>query len=184
MTIGVVYGGTAEERGASEKNARDIAAVLSERGYHALLFETGRDILQRLKSTGVDFVYVCVQGKGYGDGTFQEMLDNEGIPYTGSGAKSARLINDKILCKVYFDIFNIRTPEWDVLEKKNYDNGKYAYEEFGKAPNASPEKLLENLRKDIDKFVGTAPQFDDITMLGFRFYGDGTDDHAEDGGMV
>ncbi|MCR5421692.1 MAG: SpoIIE family protein phosphatase [Lachnospiraceae bacterium] len=33
------------------------------------------------------------------------------------------------------------------------------------------ENLLKNVRKDIDEFVGDAPQFDDITMLGIKYNG-------------
>ncbi len=33
------------------------------------------------------------------------------------------------------------------------------------------QELLPDLKKDIDLFVGKAPQFDDITMLGFEYYG-------------
>ena len=35
----------------------------------------------------------------------------------------------------------------------------------------SLQELLPDLKRDIDKFVGNAPQFDDITMLGFDYYG-------------
>ncbi len=38
-------------------------------------------------------------------------------------------------------------------------------------PDAEPEELLHNVRADIDAFVGDAPQFDDITMLGLHFMG-------------
>ena len=38
-------------------------------------------------------------------------------------------------------------------------------------PAASPEQLLKNVRHDIDAFVGNADQFDDITMLGFSYFG-------------
>jgi sigma-B regulation protein RsbU (phosphoserine phosphatase) len=31
--------------------------------------------------------------------------------------------------------------------------------------------MLKNVRKDIDTFVGSAPQFDDITMLGLHYSG-------------
>ncbi len=44
-------------------------------------------------------------------------------------------------------------------------------EALNKEPDAEPARLLENLRNSIDKFVGNAPQFDDITMLGFKFFG-------------
>ena len=38
-------------------------------------------------------------------------------------------------------------------------------------PSAPPKQLLSTLRKEIDTFVGDAPQFDDITMLGFHYIG-------------
>jgi|GEM_PF-1232609 len=40
-------------------------------------------------------------------------------------------------------------------------------------PEAAPEQLLRNVRAAIDAFVGDAPQFDDITMLGFSYFGCG-----------
>lgn len=36
---------------------------------------------------------------------------------------------------------------------------------------AEPEELLPAVKKEIDKFVGDAPQFDDITMLCFKYKG-------------
>ena len=38
-------------------------------------------------------------------------------------------------------------------------------------PAASPRDLLANVRGEIDSFVGDAAQFDDITMLCFRYFG-------------
>ena len=38
-------------------------------------------------------------------------------------------------------------------------------------PSASPEQLLRTVRQELDGFVGDAPQFDDITMLGLNFTG-------------
>jgi len=38
-------------------------------------------------------------------------------------------------------------------------------------PDADTETLLKHVRKEIDLFVDEAPQFDDITMLEFRYYG-------------
>ena len=42
---------------------------------------------------------------------------------------------------------------------------------LNKNPDASPQVMLETVRKGIDEFVGSAPQFDDITMLGFKYMG-------------
>ena len=47
-------------------------------------------------------------------------------------------------------------------------------------PNAAPIALLRTLRRDLNDFVGDAPQFDDITMLGFKYIGpDGTEPGEE-----
>ena len=40
-------------------------------------------------------------------------------------------------------------------------------------PDAAPRKSLSIVREAIDAFVGEAPQFDDITMLGIRYFGPG-----------
>ena len=39
--------------------------------------------------------------------------------------------------------------------------------------SAEPKELLASVREEIDTFVGAAPQFDDITMLGIHYYGPG-----------
>lgn len=37
--------------------------------------------------------------------------------------------------------------------------------------DASPERILENVKEDLDTFAGEAPQFDDITMLCMKYNG-------------
>jgi len=44
-------------------------------------------------------------------------------------------------------------------------------EALNENPNASPEDLVKNVQKYIDNFVGSAPQFDDITMLSLNYWG-------------
>ena len=45
---------------------------------------------------------------------------------------------------------------------------------LNQAPSASPGELLPFVRDRISAFVGDAPQFDDITMLGLRYIGSRT----------
>ena len=42
---------------------------------------------------------------------------------------------------------------------------------LNKNRGADPDELLNNVKASIDEFVGDAPQFDDITMLAFRYNG-------------
>ena len=44
-------------------------------------------------------------------------------------------------------------------------------ESLHKYGSDAPDTLLKNVRRDIDAFVGDAPQFDDLTMLAFQYFG-------------
>ncbi len=44
-------------------------------------------------------------------------------------------------------------------------------EALNRNPDAAPRELLANVKEGIDAFVRDAPQFDDITMLGFTYLG-------------
>ncbi len=63
-----------------------------------------------------------------------------------------------------------------VTEATNAGNVLFGEERLAEAlnrdPGAKPEELLKNVKEGIDAFVVAAPQFDDITMLGFTYYGD------------
>ena len=42
---------------------------------------------------------------------------------------------------------------------------------LNRKPEDAPQELLKTVQKEIDTFVGEAPQFDDITMLGLHYFG-------------
>ena len=56
-----------------------------------------------------------------------------------------------------------------VTEATNVNNELYGMDRLGailnKAKSGTPNEILPEVKKDIDEFVGEAPQFDDITML-------------------
>ena len=60
-----------------------------------------------------------------------------------------------------------------VPEATNLQNELFGEERMMEAlnrnPDADPETILRTVRQELDAFVAEAPQFDDITMLGFRF---------------
>ena len=62
-----------------------------------------------------------------------------------------------------------------VTEASNTDMKLFGEERLMMALNkdrdASPEELLKNVKGAISEFVGDAPQFDDLTMLAFRYNG-------------
>ena len=62
-----------------------------------------------------------------------------------------------------------------VAEATNANNELYGNERLIEAlnrdPSASPRDILKTVKESIEDFVGDAPQFDDITMLGFKYLG-------------
>lgn len=171
MRIAIVYGGWSSEAMASAKNAKSIEAVLRDKGYDVCMLEFGRDMVQTLRREKADIVYLCVQGKHHGDGTLQAMLEHEGIPFTGSGARAAALINDKILCKLLFDRCGIPTPRWAILSKEQYERGDFDYSAFGypfvaKAPTQGGSFGIELIRstEDMEK-IGLVFGYDDPILL-------------------
>ena len=59
-----------------------------------------------------------------------------------------------------------------VAEATNAENVLFGTERMLQAlnsdPQTDPKTLLENMKKSVDEFVGDAPQFDDLTMLGVK----------------
>ena len=62
-----------------------------------------------------------------------------------------------------------------VPEATNADDEQFGEERLLQAlnlnPDALPKEMLKNVKNAVDSFVGDAPQFDDLTMLGFTYYG-------------
>ncbi|MCR5487604.1 MAG: SpoIIE family protein phosphatase [Lachnospiraceae bacterium] len=62
-----------------------------------------------------------------------------------------------------------------VAEATNAQDELYGTERMlevlNRNPDAMAEEQLKSIKEDIDLFVGDAPQFDDITMLGFNYFG-------------
>ncbi len=131
MKLAIVYGGTSSEREASAENAKYIGAALAEQGYEICMVPYEKNLVQTIRGEKADMVYVCVQGKGHGDGTIQAILDQEGIPYTGSDAHAAAMINDKIISKMLFEKIGLQTPEWRMLTEEEYEKGGFDPETFG-----------------------------------------------------
>lgn len=62
-------------------------------------------------------------------------------------------------------------PEATSIDEKLFGD-ELLINSLNKNPNAAPDELISIVRNDIDTFVDTAPQFDDITMLCFKYFGD------------
>ena len=62
-----------------------------------------------------------------------------------------------------------------VAEATNAENVLFGtdrmIETLNREKTTDPKTLLNNMKRSVDEFVGEAPQFDDLTMLGMTYYG-------------
>ncbi|MBI5969798.1 MAG: D-alanine--D-alanine ligase [Deltaproteobacteria bacterium] len=112
--IGVLMGGTSEERGISLKTGGAVLKALIQRGYDAVAVDAGADLPARLVSEKIDVAFIALHGRRGEDGCVQGMLEVMGIPYTGSGVQSSSLCMDKAAAKKIMSFHGIRTPEFEM----------------------------------------------------------------------
>ena len=167
MNIAIIYGGSSSERKCSEANAHAVCESLLRMNHAVEMIHYDKDMLRKLTDSPPELVFLCVQGKHHGDGTLQAILDFLGIPYTGSGAAAAALINDKILCKMVFDRYGRPTPDWFSLTKREYESGsadigRIGYPFVAKAPTQGMSFGIALVKgSDTADNVYTAFEFDD-----------------------
>ena len=71
-------------------------------------------------------------------------------------------------------VYTDGVPEAHNMENKLFGVDRML-ETLNRNPDASPKDMLGVMRSSIDEFAGDAPQFDDITMIGFTYYGPGAE---------
>ena len=63
----------------------------------------------------IDLAYNMIHGTFGEDGQIQQILERQGIPYTGEGVAGSQLAFDKILSKRAFDEHGVPTGRWHVI---------------------------------------------------------------------
>ena len=105
-----------------------------------------------------------------GEGRFESFRDKHGLPL---GAMEGMRYKEYDLHLDPGDTLYVYTdgvPEAINTEEEQYGEARMLTA-LSRNRKASMKKLLQSVKRDLDKFVGEAEQFDDITMLGFRYNG-------------
>jgi len=112
--IGVIMGGTSEERDISRKTGGAVLRALIQKGYNAVAVDADTGLPARLVSEKIEAAFIALHGRHGEDGCVQGMLEVMGIPYTGSGVQSSSLCMDKIAAKKIMLFHGVRTPEFEI----------------------------------------------------------------------
>jgi D-alanine--D-alanine ligase len=177
MKVTIIHGGTSTEGDVSTRNAFHVGKVLTVLGHETDLIHYDRNMLQKLCLDPPDAAFVCVQGKGHGDGTVQAVLDFLAVPYTGTRTLGAAIINNKIVSKEVFERAGIPTPSWQSLSLADFKAGNFDFSRVGfplvaKAPTQGGSFGIELIKsaEDIPK-IESVFAYDDPILIEKFIYG-------------
>ncbi|MDD2553552.1 MAG: D-alanine--D-alanine ligase [Desulfotomaculaceae bacterium] len=117
LKIGVLMGGRSSERDVSLRTGAAIYNALQANGYSAVKIDVGFDVVERIKSAGIDLAFLALHGRYGEDGAIQGMLEMLDIPYTGSGILASALAMDKIATKKMLLFAGLPTPRFLTISK-------------------------------------------------------------------
>jgi D-alanine-D-alanine ligase len=115
----VLGGGPDAEREVSITSARHVADALRAAGHvvHAQTIDTLT--IHELRALPGDVVFPVLHG-GWGEGgPLQDLLEQDGRPFVGSGSRAARMAMDKVATKAVALSLGIPTPQVFILDPRD-----------------------------------------------------------------
>ncbi|MBI4335866.1 MAG: D-alanine--D-alanine ligase [Candidatus Omnitrophica bacterium] len=124
--IGVLAGGPSNEREISLESGRAVHKALAEAGAETVFLYIKNGLTRdELEGFNIDVAFIALHGRFGEDGTVQSILEEAGIPYTGSGPAASRLAIDKIASREIFIKSGIDVPRSEVLDERGRDRGDF-----------------------------------------------------------
>ena len=111
--VGVLKGGPSAEREVSLRSGAAVAGGLRQAGYSVVEIDVTAPQLDL--PPGLDGVFIALHGEFGEDGQAQALLEQRGVPYTGSNAGASRASFDKRLSKRAFVDAGIPTPAYELV---------------------------------------------------------------------
>ena len=120
MKIGVFLGGNSSERAISLRSGKAVSEALSRLGLKNLCVDPAKPAQIKAAFPEIDLAFLTLHGRGGEDGSFQDFLEKEGIPYVGSDPRGSRLAFNKVAAKRLFQKRGIPTPPWRTIQRGNW----------------------------------------------------------------
>lgn len=114
--VGVLLGGRSGEREVSLRSGDGVLKALLGKGVDAHPFDTGKRTIAELAAENFDRVFIALHGPYGEDGTIQGVLEQLGVPYTGSGVMASAMAMDKVMTKRIWLANGVPTPRYVVLQ--------------------------------------------------------------------
>lgn len=113
--IALLAGGDSEERSISLKSGAAVQSALSSRGHSVMHLDPQLFDLQEVDWRQFDVAFLALHGRFGEDGQVQQILEQAGMPYTGSHAAASRLAFSKSAAKERFQQHGVPTPHYALI---------------------------------------------------------------------
>lgn len=111
--VAVFCGGNSSEREISLQSGQAVYQALSSAGIKVSLVDTK---MESFELGQYDRGFIALHGRDGEDGKFQAVLEQFGMPYTGSNVSSSSLAMNKWHTKAVWQSINVRTPSYQILD--------------------------------------------------------------------
>jgi D-alanine-D-alanine ligase len=128
LKIMVLMGGVSREREVSLKSGNAVLNALRSLGYRAAGYGVDDEQLDGITRANTDVAFVALHGRFGEDGSVQRILEERGIPYTGSGPEASRRALDKVETKHVFISAGVPTANFVVVNGVSNGNSLRAVE--------------------------------------------------------
>ena len=113
--VAVFMGGDSAEREVSLKSGRAVLSALQSAGVDAYGMDIQGCLLRTVEAPEFDRVFIALHGRGGEDGILQAILEQAGIPFTGSRVLASSLAMDKLRTKYVFEGCGLPTPAFRAM---------------------------------------------------------------------
>ncbi len=133
-------GGNSAEREVSLLSGRAVLAGLNRDKYESVPVELAAippradELPEALRGGQVDVAFLALHGGAGEDGRLQELLEEIGLPYTGSGPQASARAMNKIISKEIFQQAGIPTPRSQSFVGLRLENLPEAHDEALRSP--------------------------------------------------
>ena len=103
-------GGVGEEREISIQSGSCVTQALKETSLNVVCADISPDNTDILQDDSIDVFFIALHGVFGEDGQLQQILEDKGLVYTGSGPAASRLAFDKMASKKAFAEVGLQAP--------------------------------------------------------------------------
>ncbi len=117
LDVTVLMGGPSAERDISMMSGEAIANGLARCGHKVTRSDITPNDTSALDRKGIDVVFIALHGDFGESGEVQQLCEDRGLRYTGSGPQASKVSLDKAATKQILKRAGLTTPDWMIIEE-------------------------------------------------------------------